>query len=249
MEIQLPDRSLDAQFATLWSRFSNLKHTVDGLVMPTIRLRRWLTPINISFIVPIDDEQVSTYLIDAQNALAPYMHYAPQPSEKLHITLFMIGYLRTGLPLRYTWARDELPAIVEKSAQMFAKLPNFTVRVGPINAFPNVAIAEVRDEGQLRLLERAASSIIPEARRMPPMYQLLPHITLGYWGRRPVAPIAEVMRPMRQWPMLPLRVDRVAMTLYYRGMGAYDRQELLERSVEEVIATIPLNKRQRAGEQ
>ncbi len=243
MDIQLPGKSLDSQFATLWQRFSALHWTLDSMVTWKMQMRRWLTPINISFIVPIDDEEVCEYLSNAQNRLAPLMHYAPQPKEKLHITLYMVGFLRAGLSFRYTWSREELHNLVERAALMFRKLPNFTVKVGPINAFPNVAIAEVRDEGQLRLLERAAASLIPEARRMPVPYTLLPHITLGYWGQRPVPPIVGTLKYLREWPTLPLQVNRAAITLYYRGLGSYDTAHVLHHSVEEIVGTLPLNRR------
>lgn len=243
MDIQLPGKSLDSQFERLWTQFSALDSTTDSLATFKLRLRRWITPINISFIVPLDNEEVCSYLEKAQARLAPLMHYAPQPTEKLHITLYMVGYLRGAIPLRNTWTRDELSGLVDRAAEMFKKLPNFTVRIGPINAFQNVAIAEVRDEGHLRLLERAAASIIPEARRLPPAYQLLPHVTLGYWGKRPVPPIAEVVKHMREWPRLPLQVNSAAMTIYYRGLGAYQTENVLHHSIEEVVGTLPLNRR------
>jgi 2'-5' RNA ligase len=244
MDIQLPGKSLDTQFGTLWDRFSALPMTNDSMATWRIRLRRWLTPINVSFIVPIDDDEICNYLSDAQRRLAPLMHYAPQPKEKLHITLYLVGYLRAGLAFRYTWTREELHTLAERAAILFKKLPNFTVRVGPINAFPNVAIAEVRDEGQLRLLERAAASLIPESRRMPEPYTLLPHITLGYWGQRPVPPIAGTLKYLREWPILPLQVNRAALTLYYRGLGNYSTENVLHHSIEEIIGTLPLNRRE-----
>ncbi len=243
MDIQLPGKSLDAQFASLWERFSKLPKTVDSLNTLDVRLRRWLTPISVACIVPIDDDQVCAYLEKAQHALAPYMRYAPQPTERLHITLFMVGYLRGGFPFPNTWTRDELNRMTSNAVQMFRKLPNFTVRVGPINTFPNVAIAEVRDDGHLRLLERAAASVIPETRRMTPRFSLLPHITLGYWGERPVPEIVEAIRPMRDWPSLPLQINRASVTLYYRELGTYKKRHVLERSVEQIIGTLPLSRR------
>lgn len=242
MNTTLPGKSLEAQFDVLWQRFSRLPRTVDSMSGWSMRIRRWLTPINISFIVPISDPEVCDYLSNFQKTLAPYMAYAPQPAEKLHITLSQVGYLRAGLPLPNTWTHNELNDLIARARSLFSKLPAFTVKVGPINAFPNVAIAEVHDDGQLRLLERAAISVIPENRRLDAFYPLIPHVTLGYFGNRPAAPIAKVLRPLRNQPPLTLKIDRAAMTLYYRGLGSYRTKHVLRHSVEEVIASLTLNR-------
>lgn len=239
MQITLPSKSLAAQFDTIWQRFTRLSHTTDTLSTWSMRWRRWLTPANISFIVPITDPVVSSYLIEAQRRLVPYMTYTPQPPGKLHITVRLLGYLRAGLPLPETWRRSELQALANHAQTLFAKLPVFDVRVGPINAFPNVAIAEVHDEGQLRLLETAVNELIPHIHRTPQPYPLIPHITLGYFGRRPTGPIIDALRPLRNLPALPLIVDSVALTLYYRSSGSYPSKYLLHQSVEEVVATLP----------
>lgn len=242
MSTTLPGKSLDAQFDVLWQRFSRLSRTTDTLSLWSMRLRRWLTPINVSFIVPITDPAMCEYLAAVQATLAPYMAYTPQPAEKLHVTLYQIGYVRAGMPFPGTWTRAELDRLADSGRRLFEQLPAFTVRVGPINAFPNVAIAEVHDDGQLRLLERAAASVIPENRRVPPFYPLIPHITLGYFGDRPATPIIKILRPLRDLPTVPLRIDRAAMTLYYRGLGSYHTKHVLRHSVEEVIATLPLHR-------
>jgi 2'-5' RNA ligase len=241
MQITLPGKSLAVQFDAVWQRFSRLSYTTDTLSTWSIRWRRWLTPVNVSFIVPLTDPAISGYLIDAQQPLAPYMTYTPQPAEKLHITIRLVGYLRAGLPLPDTWTRAELYTLSNRARTLFAKFPPFEVRVGPINAFPNVAIAEVHDDGQLRLLETAIGDLIPKARRTPRPYPLIPHITLGYFGRRPAEPIIEALRPLRGLQALPLTVNTVALTLYYRSSGSYSSKYLLRHSVEDVIATLPLS--------
>jgi 2'-5' RNA ligase len=115
----------------------------------------------------------------------------------------------------------------------------FTVLIGPINAFPNVAIAEVRDNGRLRLLRGVVAQSFP--RRLGSVnYPLIPHITLGYFGAQPAAPIRNVMRPLHQWKPIPFTVDRVDLTLYYRKPGPYDRKQALLHSVEEVLYSLPI---------
>ena len=236
----LPGRSLEAQFEAIWQRFNGLARTVDTLISPSARWRRLLTPVNVSLIVPIQDEAATAYLMEAQRQLNLYMAYDPQPVEKLHITLVLFGFLRAALPLPGTLTMSELRQLAGSLEKVFARLPSFTVRVGPINAFPNVAIAEVHDDGQLRWLEKAAVELIPKSRRNAAPYPLIPHITLGYFGSRPTRPIIRVLTQLREMPALDLRIDQTALTLYYRGFGPYRAKYALRHSVEEVVDIIPL---------
>jgi 2'-5' RNA ligase len=238
MTLTLPGRSLEAQFDALWNRFERLRFTRDTLNRWPARYQRWLRPVNLSFVVPVDDEAVCRYLERAQDALRSHMNYAPQPTEMLHITLYQIGYLRTGLPLIGTWTRKDLDKIIRLARQNMALLEPFDVQVGPINAFPNVAIAEVHDDGKLRLLRAAASQAVPRLSRPLPTYPLIPHITLGYFGRRPAEPIREVLRPLRHLMPLSLRIDHVHVTTYSRKPGPYEPTQALRHSIEEVMATI-----------
>lgn len=236
----MPGRSLEAQFDAIWQRFSRLTHTIDTLTTRSARWRRLLTPVAVSMIVPIQDEAVSAYLSEAQRKLSLYMGYVPQPVEKLHITLALLGYVRAVLPLPGTWRKAELQTLADNARVRFARLPAFTVRIGPINAFPNVAIAEVHDDGQMRLLEQVARDLIPVRRRVVSPYPLIPHITLGYFGRRPTRPLIQALTPLRDLPALPFQVDQVALTLYYRGFGPYRTKFILRHSIEQVIGQMPL---------
>jgi len=235
----LPGKSLDAQFDTMWARFQQLPHTIDTLNRWPTRLRRWLTPVNISFIVPIEDEAVCGYLSSAQEVLKPLMAYAPQPTDKLHITLYLVGYLRTWrLALPGTWPRAALDRIIKLAQENLAFLEPFEVEIGPINAFPNVAIAEVHDKGQLRMVRAAVAQATPRLARPLRTYPLVPHVTLGYFGQKPIIPILNVLRPMRSWPPVKYHIDRVDMTMYYRKRGPHKPTDALPHSEEEVIATL-----------
>jgi 2'-5' RNA ligase len=240
MDVTVPGKSLDAQFDVLWQRFAQLDYTVDSINQWTNRLRRWLTPVNVSFVIPIDDRTVCDYLGKAQQALLHHMAYEPQPPDKLHITLYQVGYLRQ-IPLRLPglWSRQELTRIAQLTAEYLKLFQPIEVLVGPINAFSNVAIAEVRDSGRLRLLRGIISQAIPPL-SLPLNYPLIPHITLGYFGTQPAAPIRETIGLLRMLPKIGLTVDRVELTLYYRKPGAYEPNKALIHSETEVIASLPI---------
>jgi 2'-5' RNA ligase len=240
MDFTVPGKSLDAQFDKLWTRFKRLRYTTDSINSWQARWQRWLTPINVSIIVPIEDEAVCQYIIAAQEALRPFMSYAPQPHDKLHITVYQVGYLRTGLALPGTWTREALGRIQSQAGRNLRLIEPFNVQVGPFNAFPNVAIAEVHDEGKLRLLRAVVARAMPPLSRPLPTLPLIPHVTLGYFGLRPAGPIHQAMLPLRRVPPVVMRVDRLDMTLYYRKPGPHDPSRALVHSTEEVIATLRL---------
>jgi 2'-5' RNA ligase len=235
----LPGKSLEAQFEAMWQRFERLSSTSDTLGTWTARLQRYLKPINVSFIIPIEDQAISHNLGQAQLALMPHMDYEPQPPDKLHITLYQLGYLQTtGFRLPGSFTRAELAQIANRVQEYLELFKPFDVRIGPINAFPNVLVAEVHDQGRLRLLRNMVVQAVPRGLAVLPRYPLIPHITLGYFGHRPAAPIRNVIRPLRRMKPLILRVDRMDMTLYYRKAGPYARSKALVHSHEDLIATL-----------
>src|SRR5262245_22305925 len=238
MDRTLPGKSLDAQFDNMWARFQQLPYTIDTINRWPMRLRRWLTPVNISFIVPIEDQAACSYLGSAQEAVKAHMAYAPQPEDKLHITIYLVGYLRTWLALPGTWPRTALERIVRLAQETLAFLEPFDVEIGPINAFPNVAISEVHDNGQLRLVRAAVAQATPRLARPLPRYPLIPHVTLGYFGEKSIGPVLDAMRPLREWAPVTLHVERVDMTMYYRKRGAHKPTDALPHSEEEVIASL-----------
>lgn len=242
VDFTLPGKSLDAQFDKLWARFQRLRYTSDSINSWRARWQRWLTPINVSFVVPIEDDAICQYLVVAQEALKPFMNYVPQPQDKLHITVYQVGYVRGRLALPGTWSREALDRIRSLAAHNLALIDPFNVQIGPFNAFPNVAIAEVHDEGKLRLLRAMLIHAMPPLTRPLPSFPLIPHITLGYFGVRPADPIRQAMLPLRNVPPIVMRVGRVDMTLYYRKPGPYDPSHALVHSTEEVIATLLVGK-------
>ena len=240
MDPTLPGRTLDAQYDALWRRFERLSNTTDSLSSWRMRVQRFLTPVNVSFIIPIEDKAVCDYLGRAQQVLLSYMDYEPQPPDKLHITVYQIGYLRQGRsPFSGRWTRSQLNPMANLAKDYLQLLRPFTVKVGPINAFPNVPIAEVRDSGRLRLLRGVLAQSVPR-QIVAVNYPLIPHVTLGYFGAQPAAPLRNALRPLRDWKPIPFTVERVYLTLYYRKPGPYSRKQALLHSVEEVLFSLPI---------
>jgi len=230
-------------FASKWEQFIRHKRTEDTLASERRGLRRYLLMPTIAFVIPVDDEAVRAQLAAWQSAFADALPYRPQPADRVHITLHYVGQLRTvsWMLLPHTWRRPALRWIAARARTALAHCVEFTVGIGPLNAFPNVLFAEVHDGDRecLRAVRLRVRRALPLRARPPSPWNYLPHITLGYWGEQPVAPLVERLRPFRAAEPLPLRVTRIKLTVYWRDEFPAT-PDILLRLREEVIAEYPL---------
>jgi 2'-5' RNA ligase len=111
------------------------------------------------------------------------------------------------------------------------------VRIGPLNALVSALIAEAHDDdGEcLRALRLGLRRSLPLRARPPSRWAFLPHVTLGYWGVQPVAPLVEALRPFREVEPMTLTINTVRLTIYTRDPTPY-RRDVLHTAQEEIIA-------------
>jgi len=238
----LAARRTPTSYPAIWERFTHLRWTQDSLADERRGWRRWLlTPI-IAFVIPIDEPTVRAELESWQRALAPWLAYAPQPAERLHVTLHIAGRVSpvSWLPLPSFLRRSELGRLAERARPVFERFDPFEVGIGPPNAFPNALFAEVQDEADcLRALRTGLRRALPLRARPPLRWPFVPHVTLGFWGRQPVAPLVEALTPYRYAAPLPLRVTAVRLTLYHQD-NALLRPDVLRTAREEIVAEFRL---------
>lgn len=232
----MPQR--DRSNAATWERFTRLSRTQDSLADERRGWRRWLLTPVVAFVIPVDDPAVCAGLESWQRALAPWLAYVPQPAERLHITLHIAGRIRPMswllLP-SFVW-RSGVGLLAERVRPVFERFDPFEVGIGPPNAFPNALFAEVQDEADcLRVLRTALRRVLPLRARPPLRWPFVPHVTLGFWGHQPVAPLVQALGPYRSVAPLPLRVTAVHLTLYHQD-SALLRPDVLRAAREEIFA-------------
>ncbi|GAB4426054.1 MAG: hypothetical protein Kow00106_22430 [Anaerolineae bacterium] len=236
-------RSREADsYAAIWESFCRLHWTQDSLAQERRGWRRWLLRPVVAFIVPIDDEAVLAQLQSWQSALSSWLAYTPQPADRLHITLHVVGRFSSWLWvwLPHAWRRRDLERLSAAVVPLVRQMEVFTVGVGPLNAFPNALFAEVQDEtGCLRALRTGLRRALPRRARPPLRWPFVPHVTLGYWGRQPATSLIAALTPFRQVEPVPLRVERVRLTIYALNDGP-SRVDLLRTAREEIIAEFAL---------
>lgn len=232
----------DYSYAATWERFARLSRTQDSLADGRRGWRRWLLAPVVAFVIPVDDPAACAELGSWQSALAPWLAYAPQPAERLHITLHIAGRLRPvpWLFLPFYLRRSEVGRLAERARPAFERFAPFEVGIGPLNAFPNALFAEVQDEaGCLRALRAALRRALPLQARPPLRWPFVAHVTLGFWGHLPVAPLVEALGPFRSAVPLPLRVTAAHLTLYHQD-NALLRPDVLRTAREEIVAEFRL---------
>lgn len=230
-------------YRTKWEQFARLLQTQDSLASERRGWRRWLLLPYIAFVLPIEDPAVISQIAAWQQAFLSRLNYDPQPLDRLHITLHYVGLLRRKpwLLLPNSWRKSALPQLAERARSAIESCSVFEVKLGPLNAFPNVLFAEVQDEREcLRRFRLRLRRVLPLQARPPLQWTYLPHLSLGYWGRQAAAPLVDILRPYRHIEPIPLRITSVKLTVYYRDTAPLGR-ELLTGAAEEVIAEFHLN--------
>jgi 2'-5' RNA ligase len=223
-------------YAAKWAQFTRLETTKDSLAADRGGLQRWLLRPYVTFILPIEDPAVLRQIAVWQDALRPWLLYEPQPANRLHITLHEVGGLRHRIWLPHTWRRADVVTLGKRAQAALESQAPFTVGVGPLNAFSNAMIAEVQDEQEcLRALRVRLRRALPLRARPVSPWPFLPHITLGYWGEQPAAPVIAALRPWHEVTPVPLRVERVQLTIYTMDDDPPRRDALL--TAEEEIIT------------
>jgi 2'-5' RNA ligase len=224
-------------FAAAWDDFVRLSQTDDSLARARRGPRRWFLQPYVSFIIPIQDEAALARLTAWQTAFQPWLNYDPLPVEALHITLYDLGRLtrHPWLWLPHTWRRETLLHLADQIRATLEDRSPFEVEIGGLNAFSNALFAEIKDcDSCLRASRIRLRRALPLKARLPSPGPYLPHITLGYWGKQPAAPLIDAVRTYRQVEPLLLKVTHVKFTIYTPPTGTPER-DFLRASHEEVL--------------
>jgi len=168
-----------AEYEAAWTRFhalTGLIHGFETIDSPWARGRDRYG----AFLVRVDDPGARGHLRSLAERLATVPGLTLYLENYWHITIKTVGFL-----VPEATASDEVPnanldGIIEAANNVLAAHAAFDFRIGPINAFPDVVIAEVWDSGAVRRLNAALLEAVPGLLRQPfdgPHF--LPHISLA----------------------------------------------------------------------
>jgi 2'-5' RNA ligase len=188
----------EAEYAAAWTRFQSLTgliHTFEDVDSPWAHGRSRYG----AFLVRVDDATARDHLRPLAERIAGVPGVIPYPEEYWHITIKTAGFL-----VPEPTAEDEVPEaaiaqIIESATGILDPQPAFDLQIGPINAFPDVVIAEVWDAGVVRRLNTALLEAVPGLLRQPfdgPYF--LPHVSLArYAGNEGIEQLKSTLADLR----------------------------------------------------
>jgi 2'-5' RNA ligase len=171
-----------AEYEASWTRFhalSGLIHTFEDINSPWARGRQRYG----AFLMRADDTALRDYLRPLSERLHSIPGVIPYPQEYWHMTIKTVGFIVDEVANDDEVAEAALPGIIEAAEAAFERHPAFELQLGPINAFPDVVIAEVWDGGAIRRLNTALLESVPGLLRQPFDGQhFLPHVSLARYA-------------------------------------------------------------------
>lgn len=171
--------TIEAEFDLAWSRFQALESLLlvsDTLESPWARGHREYA----AFLVRIEDAAAVDHLrclVDRISSL-PGVECYPEPYW--HMTIKGLGFVvqDPGRPEEISAA--DLRRVARAARDVFAEQPAFDVRLGRVNAFPEVVFVEVLGGSPVRELNTRLLDRLPRIARYPfdgPRF--LPHVSIA----------------------------------------------------------------------
>jgi 2'-5' RNA ligase len=175
----MTDNAHASEYASAWDRFqalTGLIHTFETADSAWARGRDRYG----AFLARIDSEPAREYLRSLSAEIADILGTVTYPEEYWHITIKTAGFLVPSAVAEDELADGRIGEIIDIARMVFAPEGAFSVCLGPVNAFPDVVIAEVWDSGAVRRLNLALLEAIPALFRQPfDGRYFLPHVSLA----------------------------------------------------------------------
>jgi 2'-5' RNA ligase len=171
--------NLQRDFDAAWAAFQDL----DSIrLLPDTLESEWMRGRDsyLAFLVRVTDSEVVANLRHAIRGIERIPGVEPYPEDYWHITIKGIGFEVEAPARPDEIAHDDVPGIAEASREVFGAQPAFDVEIGPLNAFPEVVFAEVRNSVPVRNLNRRLLEAIPGLVRYPfDGETFLPHVSIA----------------------------------------------------------------------
>lgn len=202
--------SIDAEFDAAWSRFLALSRLT--LVSETLESSSAHGGQEYAaFLVQIEDPKVIEFLRPLASRLARLAGVETYAEPYWHITVKGLGFVAEGRGRKDAISLAGLERVSRAAARIFSRQPPFTVRLGRVNCFPEVAFVEVLDGLPVREMNTRLLEEIPGLCRQPfdgPAF--LPHISIARFTSDEALPhLKQVVARLREevplGPELPVR--------------------------------------------
>jgi 2'-5' RNA ligase len=210
------------EYETAWTRFHSLTGLIHGFETIDSPWARGRDRYG-AFLVRVEDSAARHHLRPLAERLCSVPGLTLYPENYWHITIKTLGFLVPGATLPDEVPDSNLASIIEAAAAAFAAHPAFDLRIGPINAFPDVVIAEIWDGGAVRRLNTSLLDGVPALPSQPfdgPYF--LPHISLArYASNEALDELKTTLTDLRTMgPGPTLHVSAIDLITAHIGHGA-----------------------------
>lgn len=170
--------TIEAEFDLAWSRFQSL----DSLTLMTAALKSsWPSRREYAaFLVRIEDPAAVDYLRRLVGCITSLPGVECYPEPYWHMTVKGLGFVVQDPSRPEEISAAGLREVARAARHVFAHQSAFNVRLGRVNAFPEVAFVEVLDSLPMRELNTRLLDVLPRIVRYPfdgPPF--LPHVSIA----------------------------------------------------------------------
>jgi 2'-5' RNA ligase len=169
---------LSRDFAGAWERFEGLESLRLLEQTHEWEWTRGRTDL-FAFLAAVSDEPVQEYLAGLVSEIEDIPGIDPYPERYWHVTIKVVGFLAETPSRDDEVSLKDVERLAEAARPALEACPQFDVRAGPVNGFPEVVFAEVHDGGAVRTLNQRLLEV-PGLQRYPVDGEMfLPHISIA----------------------------------------------------------------------
>lgn len=180
---------LSKDFAGAWDRFERLESLRLLEQTHEWEWTRGRTDL-FAFLVPISQDDVRAHIARTIAEIAEVPGVDAYPERYWHATIKVVGFLSEEANREDEVTMADIERIAEQARPALEAQAPFDIRVGRVNAFPEVVFLEVEDGGAIREMNTRLLESVPGLRRAPiDGDHFLPHISIARFASNEGLPV------------------------------------------------------------